>query len=82
MYAPDYLEHLGHVAKVHAHAERPIAAIVLEPICSQQEADQADVRAVHGLERKASRRAVKVGLRDQVFDCLQYLQFKPADNQF
>ena len=82
MFDRDHLQHLRHVAQMHAHAEGPIAAIVLESICSQQQADQADVRAVHCLEREARRRAVEVGLRDQVFDCLQYLRFKLAVGQF
>lgn len=62
-----------HVRKVHAHAQRPVASIVLEAVAAKEEGDEGDVRRVHSLKAEARRGTVEVSISDEVLDGLQHL---------
>lgn len=74
-------EHLGHVVEVHAHGEVAVAAVVLEALRSEEEGHQGHVARIHGLEREPRRRAVEVGVVDQVLGRFQNLLQEAALDQ-
>ena len=55
------------------HGEGAVAAKVLKAVGAQRERDEADVAAVHGLQRQPAAGHLEVGLRDQILGGLQHL---------
>mmetsp|Transcript_37364 Transcript_37364/g.98845 ORF Transcript_37364/g.98845 Transcript_37364/m.98845 type:complete len:345 (+) Transcript_37364:1-1035(+) len=60
------LEHLAHGGQVDTERDVAVAAVVVEAIGTQEQRNERHMARVHGLQRDASRRAVEVGLSDEV----------------
>jgi len=67
------LEDLVHGGERDAERDRAVAAEVLEAVLAQQQRHERHVARVHGLQRDAGGRAIKVAIGHEVLDGLEDL---------